>query len=99
MSNRRKLPGNRGDRARCSFCSRRIGANDDVLRLRTGQIACPRCRQHGKLAQLPCGHYSLPGAFTISDSDDGSNHQCTQCSPHTGLFGAARYGLARAESE
>jgi hypothetical protein len=95
VSNRRRLRGAAENRPaeRCSSCSRRIGKTADALRLRTGQVVCPACRQHGEVPRLPCGHYALPGSFTASNSD-GSNMQCVQCSPYADRFGAMRYGLA-----
>lgn len=93
MSNRRKLKSG-APKERCSFCRRGVGKLDSALRLRTGQIVCPACQQRGELPRLPCGHIALPGSFMISDSDDGSNRQCVQCSPHAGQFGAEKFGLA-----
>lgn len=95
MSNRRKLKGADATPAeRCTSCGRRIGATADALRLRTGQVVCPRCRQYGGLTRLACGHYSLPGSLVTTDSEDHGNTQCMQCSPHTGKAGNLRLGLA-----
>ena len=97
MSNRRRLrgPGAARSAERCTTagCGRRIGANDNALRLRTGQVICPRCQQHGELPRLPCGHVALPGTLMVSDSTDG-NMQCPQCSPHAAWYGNQRLGMA-----
>lgn len=58
-------------------------------------MICPRCRQHGGLPRLSCGHYALPGSLMVTDSEDGSNYQCPQCSPLAGLYGNQRLGLAQ----
>jgi predicted RNA-binding Zn-ribbon protein involved in translation (DUF1610 family) len=94
MSNKRKLKvADAGTAERCTSCGRRIGANADALRLRTGQVICPRCRQNGELPRLACGHYALPGTLVSSDSDDLSTMQCPRCSPVAGKFGNGRFGL------
>ena len=82
---------------RCTSCGRRIGAHADALRLRTGQVICPRCRQHGELPRLSCGHVALPGTFISSDSEDHSTVQCPRCSPAAGKFGNTRFGMAPRE--
>ncbi len=96
MSNTRKLRGAAASRSaeRCTSCNRRIGAKMNVLRLRTGQVICPRCQQSGSLPVLPCGHVALPGTLMISDSTSG-NYQCPQCSPHAAEFSGARLGMAQ----
>lgn len=95
MSNRRKLKGaDAGPAERCTSCGHRIGAKADALRLRTGQVICPRCRQYGDLPRASCGHYVLPGQLISSDSDDHSTMQCPACSPVSEKFGAAKFGLA-----
>jgi hypothetical protein len=66
----------------------------DALRLRTGQVACPRCRQGGELPRLPCGHVALPGSLIVTDSEDGSNYQCAQCAPQAAKYGNQRLGMA-----
>ena len=94
MSNKRKLKvADAGTAERCTSCGRRVGAHADALRLRTGQVICPRCRQNGELPRLTCGHYALPGTLVSSDSDDLSTMQCPRCSPVAGKFGSARFGL------
>ena len=96
MSNRRKLKSaDAGPVERCTSCGHRIGAHADALRLRTGQVICPRCREHGGLPRLSCGHYALPGTLVSSDSEDHSTMQCPQCSPVAGRFGGLKFGLAR----
>ena len=95
MSNRRRLKvADAGPVERCTSCGRRIGAHADALRLRTGQVICPRCRQRGELPRLSCGHYALPGTFISTDSDDRSTVQCPQCSPVAARYGNLRLGLA-----
>jgi predicted RNA-binding Zn-ribbon protein involved in translation (DUF1610 family) len=95
VSNTRKLRGAAASRSaeRCTSCRRRIGAGMDVLRLRTGQVICPRCQQSGSLPRLPCGHVALPGTLMTSDSTEG-NYQCPKCSPHAARFGNLRLGMA-----
>jgi predicted RNA-binding Zn-ribbon protein involved in translation (DUF1610 family) len=94
VSNRRKLKGADATPAeRCTSCGRRISATADALRLRTGQVICPRCRQFGEIPRLSCGHYALPGTLVSSDSEDHSTMQCPQCSPVAGKFGGAKFGL------
>jgi len=95
VSNRRRLKVAGAEPAeRCTSCGHRIGKNADALRLRTGQVICPRCRQYGDIPRLSCGHYSLPGSLVITDSDDYGNMQCAQCSPHVEQAGNMRLGLA-----
>jgi hypothetical protein len=100
MSNKRRLRGAAAQRPaeRCSFCSRRIGANTDALRLRTGQVVCPACQQGGELPRLACGHMSLPGSLMVADGSP-DQFQCAQCSSSAGQFGNARLGLSRRDPE
>lgn len=100
MSNKRRVRGAAASRPaeRCTFCSRRIGKLADALRLRTGQVACPRCRQGGELPRLACGHVALPGTLMLSDSTE-DNYQCPQCSPaNAARFGSQRFGMAPREA-
>jgi predicted RNA-binding Zn-ribbon protein involved in translation (DUF1610 family) len=96
VSNKRKLKLAGAEPAeRCTSCGHRIGKNADALRLRTGQVICPRCRQFGEIPRLSCGHYALPGTLVSTDSEDHSTMQCPQCSPVAGKFSGAKFGLAR----
>lgn len=95
MSNRRRLkPSGPDARERCSACARRVGRLDDALRLRTGQVICPRCQQNGELPRLACGHVALPGTLMITDSTT-DNFQCPQCSPVAAQYGNQRLGMGR----
>lgn len=98
MSNRRKVrPDGTTPAERCTSCGRRTGryAVASVLRLRTGQVICPRCREHGGLQRMACGHVVTPGSLVINDNGDGSTYRCAQCSPEAAQFGNARLGLGR----
>lgn len=102
MSNKRRLRGAAASRSaeRCSFCSRRIGANMDVLRLRTGQVACPACRQGGELARCPaCGRACLPGSLVIRNEGGNNDVRCPACAPGAAaLAGNMRLGMAPREA-
>ena len=82
MSNKRKLKAAGAALAeRCTSCGRRIGATADALRLRTGQVICPRCRQFGEIPRLSCGHYSLPGSSVVRNAGGNNDVRCPQCAP------------------
>jgi hypothetical protein len=75
---------------RCSFCGRKAGAR--LLRLKSGQNACPRCRETGYFQRLACGHFALPGALRVNENGDGKTFVCGNCcSPGA----AASFGFAR----
>src|SRR6266567_5808915 len=94
MSNRRKLRGAGAAPAeRCTFCGRKAGSR--ALRLRTGQVACPRCTEHGSIRKMACGHYALPGAAVINVSGDGKTFVCAACSERSGELGNMRLGLGK----
>ena len=94
MSNRLRLRHEDSAPAeRCSFCGRRAGAR--ALRMRGGQLACPRCQESGSLRKLACGHYALAGSLIINSNGDGQTYECAQCSPDVQSFGLARLGLRR----
>ena len=95
MSNKRKLKSDgAGPVERCTSCGRRIGKNDDALRVRTGQVICPRCRQYGDIPRLPCGHYALPGSFVVRNEGGNNDIRCAQCGQDgTALAGNMRLGL------
>lgn len=94
MSNRRRLKAAGSVPAeRCTSCGHRIGRLDGALRLRTGQVICPRCRQHGTPQRLSCGHYVPPGSLMINDNGDGKTYRCVRCSPEAAQFGSARLGM------
>jgi len=69
-------------RERCAFCGRSLGSGSvrRALRLKTGQLACAKCRETGGLQRLACGHFALPGARIISENGDGKTFVCTDCS-------------------
>ena len=84
MSNTRKARGSgQAPAERCTFCGRRLGRGSALraLRLRTGQIACARCRETGHLRRLACGHFALPGALIVNESGDGQTFTCKACAP------------------
>ena len=97
MSNRRRLRGAAAVkvRDRCSGCGGRVGKLADALRLRTGQVICPRCRQSGQLPRAGCGHIVLPGSFTVvNDGGDGGS-RCPACAPAAAAAaGIRRLGMA-----
>jgi len=96
VSNKRKLKvADAGTVERCTSCTRRIGANVDALRLRTGQVICPRCRQYGGLERLSCGHTVLPGSFVVLNAGGDGKSRCPQCAPgDTAYAGNMRLGMA-----
>ncbi len=66
----------------------------DVLRVRTGQVICPRCRQYGAVPRLACGHYALPGSFVVRNEGGDNDVRCTQCARDSAaLAGNARFGM------
>ncbi len=81
MSNRRKLKSaDAGPVERCTSCGRRIGANMDVLRVRT-QVFCPRCQQYGGLPRLACGHVVPAGSFVVRNVGGMNDVRCPVCEP------------------
>jgi hypothetical protein len=83
-------------RERCSACGHRIGALADVLRLRTGQVICPRCQQHGGPGNCPsCGRVTLPGSLIIRNEGGNNDARCPACAPDAAAAaGNLRLGLA-----
>lgn len=53
----------------------------DVLRLRTGQVICPRCRQHGEIPRLACGHMVPAGNFVVRNVNGMNDLRCSLCEP------------------
>jgi hypothetical protein len=100
VSNKRKLkkPAGPDTRERCSVprCGRRIGKLDDALRLRTGQVICPRCQQYGELARCPaCNTAVLPGSFIVSNAGGNADVRCPACAPGEAVHaGNLRLGMA-----
>ncbi|HXJ26526.1 MAG TPA: hypothetical protein VNH17_12535 [Streptosporangiaceae bacterium] len=97
MSNSRK-PKQAGPdtRERCSACGRRAGRLADVLRLRTGQVICPRCQQHGGPGRCPsCGRVTLPGSLVIRNEGGNNDIRCPACAPDAAArAGNLRLGMA-----
>ena len=84
MSNRRKLRRAASSRPaeRCSGCGHRIGKLQDALRIRTGQVFCPRCRQTGEHMRCPgCGRAVLPGSFIVRNAGGYNDVRCPACAP------------------
>jgi hypothetical protein len=95
MSNTRKARGSgRVLKERCTFCKGALGRGA-ALRLRTGQVACARCRETGYLQKLSCGHFTLPGALVINENGDGKTYVCADCASGAREFGNARFGLGK----
>jgi hypothetical protein len=78
VSNRRKLRLGRVTSERCTFCGHAAGG-PRALRLRNGQVACPRCQERGSLRKLACGHYGVAGAQVLNENGDGRTFVCTPC--------------------
>lgn len=78
MSNRRKCRLGRVTSERCSFCGRAAGG-PRALRLKTGQVACPRCQEYGQWERLDCGHLSLPGAKIMRNVGGTGESRCLRC--------------------
>ena len=98
MSNRRRIKAAGPDtRERCSACGRRVGVLADALRLRTGQVICPACRQHGGPADCPsCGRVTLPGSLIIVNEGGNADVRCPACAPESAAAaGNLRLGLAQ----
>jgi hypothetical protein len=91
---RRKLKGSRAPAERCTFCGGNARGTR-ALRLRTGQVACPRCQEHGGLQRLACGHYGVAGALKVVECGDGKTFVCAACAADSGAFGLARLGLPK----
>jgi len=68
----------------------------NALRLRTGQVICPRCQQHGQLASCPaCGRVVLPGSLIIRNEGGSNDIRCAGCVPAAAaLAGNMRLGMA-----
>ena len=66
--------------------------NADALRLRTGQVICPRCRQHGSLPRLACGHVVPTGSFVVRNVGGQGELRCPTCEPETAAEAAATVG-------
>jgi len=97
VSNTRKAKRSGPDtRERCTFCGHRIGRLDDALRLRTGQVACPHCRQGGQLGRCPaCRCAVLPGSLIIRNEGGNNDIRCPACVPDAAvLAGNMRLGMA-----
>jgi hypothetical protein len=97
MSNARKPKLRAPDtRDRCSACGRRIGKLASALRLRTGQVICPRCQQSGGPANCPsCGRVTLPGSLIIINEGGNADTRCPSCAPAAAAAaGNMRLGLA-----
>ena len=79
VSNKRKLRSGRVTSQRCSFCGHAAGGLR-ALRMRNGQVACPRCQENGGgLAKLACGHYGVAGAVALNENGDGRTFVCAAC--------------------
>ncbi len=83
MSNTRRARAaiDQAPRERCSFCRRALGPGSvrRALRLKSGQLACAKCRETGYLKALACGHVALPGVRVVNESGDGKTFVCLNC--------------------
>lgn len=96
VSNKRKLKTDAGPVERCTSCGRRIGKLAESLRLRTGQVICPRCQQYGELPRLSCGHVSLPGSYVVRNVGGMGEERCPVCAPEAAAEAAAEMGTGTA---